>query len=52
MQLTIVLQHTGDTEIAKNDFRMLLITEEQVARFDILVKDIITMTIGQGCSGL
>ena len=50
MSLTVLVQHTRDTEVSQHQFRMILVAEEEVAGFDILVKDIALMTIGQSGS--
>ena len=52
MQFSVILQHAGNAEIAKNDLCMLLITEKQITRLHILMQDIVTVTISQGCSCL
>ena len=52
MRLAILIQDTGDTEIAQHQLLMFLITEEEIAGFDILVDDVTVVTIGQRSSCL
>ena len=48
----VTFQHTGDSEISQHDFLVICLTEEIVARLDILVNDVIIMAICQCCSSL
>ena len=52
MQLLVTVQDTGDTEIAQHQLLMFLITEEEIAGFDILMDDVTVVTIGQRSSCL
>ena len=52
MRLAILIQDTGDTEIAKHQFCMLFIAEEEIGRFDVLMQDIALMTICQSSCAL
>ena len=52
MDALVTIQHTGDAKVAQYYLRMLLITEEEVAGFDILMDDIAVMTISKCGSSL
>ena len=52
MQLFVVFQHTRDTEVAQHQFLVIRVTEEIVARFNILVNHIVLMAVGQRCGTL
>ena len=52
MGLAVLIQHARDTEVSKHQFCMLLVTEEEVTGFHILMQNTALVTIGQGCSSL
>ena len=48
MGLAILIENAGDAEIAKHQFCMLLVAEEEIRRFDILMQNITLVTVSQG----
>ena len=52
MDTLVAIQHTGYAEVTQHNLRMFLITEEEVAGFDILMDDIAVMTISESCGSL
>ena len=52
MQTTFFFNDTGDTEVTQHNFLVRLIAEEVVARLDILMDNVVVMTVGQCCSTL
>ena len=47
MRLSVLFQYTGNTEIAKHQFCMLLVSEEEITWLDILMQNVASMTICQ-----
>ena len=52
MQTVFILNDAGDTKIAQHNLFMLYVAEKVVARLDILMDDVVVVTIGQCCSTL
>ena len=52
VQPLVVLHQAGDAEVAQHHLLVLLVAEEEVAGFDVLVYDIVVMAIGQGGGSL
>ena len=52
MRFSVLIQHTRYTEVSEHQFRMFLVTEEEVAWLHILVQDIALMTISQCSSSM
>ena len=52
MQATFILHDAGNTEVAEHNLLVRLVAEEVVARLDILVDDVVVVTVGQRCSTL
>ena len=52
MHTLVAVHHAGDAEVAQHQLLVLLVTEEKVARLDVLVDDVAVMAVGQGCGSL
>ena len=52
MQATFILHDAGNTEVAEHNLLVCLVAEEVVAWLDILVDDVVVVTVGQRCSTL
>ena len=50
MSLAVLFEHGGDSEIAKHQLLVHLVTEEEVRRFDVLVQYVIVVAVRQ-CGG-